>query len=90
MEIIYESHGIEIISKDEKIFIRYDAGEFVHKIREIEISEKNRWIFSLSQHRKSYMITWLKILMYECSLIIIPNCKSGNKYTNRNLSSNKE
>ena len=40
MEIIYESHGIEIISKDEKIFIRYDAGELVHKIKEIEISKK--------------------------------------------------
>ena len=26
MEIIYEAHGIEIVSKDEKILIRYDAG----------------------------------------------------------------
>jgi len=64
MEIIYESHGIEIVSKDEKIFIRYDAGELVHKIKEIEISKKEAMeiqTITTSQELYDYMIKNLKV-----------------------------
>ena len=64
MEIIYESHGIEIISKDEKIFIRYDAGELVHKIKEIEISKKEAMeiqTITTSQGLYDYMIKNLNL-----------------------------
>jgi len=40
MDIICESHGIEIVRGGEKYFLRYDAGEIVSKIKEIEISKK--------------------------------------------------
>ena len=40
MGIIFESHGIELVRSGEKYFLRYDAGELVSKINEIEISEK--------------------------------------------------
>ena len=40
MDIICESHGIEIVRSGEKYYLRYDAGEIVSKIKEIEISEK--------------------------------------------------
>ena len=40
MDIICESHGIEIVRSGEKYFLRYDAGELVSKIKEIEISEE--------------------------------------------------
>ena len=40
MDVIYESHGLEIVRSGEKYFLRYDAGELVYKINEIEISEK--------------------------------------------------
>ena len=59
MDIIYEGHGIEIVSRDEKFFIRYDAGELVHKIREIEISEKEAMeiqTITTSQALYDYMI----------------------------------
>ena len=39
MDTIYESHGIEIVKSGEKYFLRYDDGEIVSKIKEIEISE---------------------------------------------------
>ena len=64
MEIIYEAHGIEIVSKDEKIFIRYDAGEFVHKIKEIEISKKEAMkiqTITTSQELYDYMIKNLNV-----------------------------
>ena len=64
MEIIYESHGIEIVSKDEKIFIRYDAGELVHKIKEIEISIKEAMdiqAITTSQGLYDYMIKNLNV-----------------------------
>ena len=40
MDIICESYGIEIVRGGEKYFLRYDAGEIVSKIKEIEISKK--------------------------------------------------
>ena len=40
MDVIYESHGLEIVRSGEKYFLRYDAGELVYKTNEIEISEK--------------------------------------------------
>ena len=64
MEIIYESHGIEIVSKDEKLFIRYDAGELVHKVREIEISKKEAreiQTITTSQELYDYMIENLNV-----------------------------
>ena len=64
MEIIYEAHGIEIVSKDKKLFFRYDAGELVHKIREIEISEKESMDIQLiptSQELYDYMIKNLTV-----------------------------
>ena len=40
MDVIYDSHGIEILRSGAKYFLRYDTGELVHKIKETEISEK--------------------------------------------------
>ena len=40
MENIYEAYGIEIIKKENKFFLRYDAGEIVVQMKEIEISEE--------------------------------------------------
>ena len=64
MDIVYEAHGIEIVSKDKKFFFRYDAGELVHKIREIEISEKEAMdiqAIPTSQDLYDYMIKNLHI-----------------------------
>ena len=40
METIYNAHGIEIVKRDDQYFLRYDAGEIVTVINEIEISEE--------------------------------------------------
>lgn len=37
-EVIFSDFGIEIIKRDERLFIRYDAGEIVVQTREDEIS----------------------------------------------------
>lgn len=39
MNKIYEDYGIEILRDDEKYFLRYDAGEIVVQLKDIEISE---------------------------------------------------
>lgn len=38
MDKIYEDYGIEIFKNDEKYFLRYDAGEIVAQLKDIEIS----------------------------------------------------
>jgi hypothetical protein len=37
-DVIFSDFGIEIIKRDERFFIRYDAGEIVVQLREDEIS----------------------------------------------------
>ena len=64
MDIIYESHGIEIISKEEKLFIRYVAGELVDKIKEIEITKEEAMeiqAITTSQALYDYMIKNLDV-----------------------------
>ena len=39
-ELIFSGYGIKIFKINEKIFLRYDAGEIVIKMKEIEITEK--------------------------------------------------
>lgn len=41
MEKVFEGYGIGIVKKDEKLFLRYDAGEIVSDYREIEISQED-------------------------------------------------
>ncbi len=38
MDKIYEDYGIEIFKNDVKYFLRYDAGEIVAQLKDIEIS----------------------------------------------------
>lgn len=37
-ELIYFGHGIEIFSRDDEYFLRYDAGEIVPKLEDLKIS----------------------------------------------------
>ena len=41
MKKIFEDYGIEILTKDDKYYIRYDTGEIVGRIDEIEVSEED-------------------------------------------------
>lgn len=41
MQKIFEDYGIEIITKNGKYYIKYDAGEIVENIDEIEVSEED-------------------------------------------------
>lgn len=40
MEKIMEDEGIELYKKNNKYYLRYDAGELMIKIKNLEISEK--------------------------------------------------
>ncbi|MDQ0092032.1 hypothetical protein J2T12_005476 [Paenibacillus anaericanus] len=39
MESIFSGYGIEIIERDKKLFIQYDAGEIVDLMIEVEVTE---------------------------------------------------
>lgn len=39
-ERVFEGHGIEVLKRGSQFFIRYDAGEIVVEMKEIEVSEK--------------------------------------------------
>jgi hypothetical protein len=39
MEHLYDNHGIEIYKKGERYYLRYDAGELVVQMNEIEITK---------------------------------------------------
>lgn len=39
MEKIFKGHGIEIIKRDDKNFLVYDAGEICDRMEEIQITE---------------------------------------------------
>lgn len=41
MNTIFIDYGIEIIIKNDKYYIRYDTGEIVQKMSEIEVSEED-------------------------------------------------
>ena len=41
MKLLFNDYGIEIFQHEEKYFIRYDAGEIVTKMDEIEISRQD-------------------------------------------------
>lgn len=67
MEQIYNEYGIEIIKKDGKFFMRYDAGEIAVQIREIEVSEEEvRQIQSQKNSKElyNYLIKNLNKRMY--------------------------
>ncbi len=38
MEVILENSGIELIKKEEKYFLRFDAGELAVQMQELEIT----------------------------------------------------
>lgn len=38
-KMIFSDFGIDIVQKDDKYFLRYDSGELVVKMEEIEITE---------------------------------------------------
>jgi hypothetical protein len=40
MEYIYNDYGVEVYKKGNKYFLRYDAGELVVQMKEIEITEQ--------------------------------------------------
>ena len=67
MDVIYESYGIEILKSSEKYFLRYDAGELIYKINEIEISEKEAveiQTMATEQEVYDYMINNLNTKLY--------------------------
>lgn len=39
MKTIYKNFGIEIVTADKKYYLRYDAGEIVVEVHEIEITQ---------------------------------------------------
>lgn len=39
METIFSGYGIEIIERDKKLFLQYDAGEIVDLMIEVEVTE---------------------------------------------------
>ena len=39
-ERIFCDYGIEIFKRDDRFFIRYDAGEVVVRLEEVEVSEQ--------------------------------------------------
>ncbi|RUT44530.1 hypothetical protein EJP82_18130 [Paenibacillus anaericanus] len=39
METLFSGYGIEIIERDKKLFIQYDAGEIVDLMIEVEVTE---------------------------------------------------
>jgi hypothetical protein len=41
MEKIFDDYGIEVLKEEGKYYIKYDAGEIVQKIDEIEVSEED-------------------------------------------------
>jgi hypothetical protein len=67
MEQIYNKYGIEIIKKDNKFFMKYDAGEIAVQIREIEITEDEvKYIQSKKDSKElyNYLIRNLNDRMY--------------------------
>lgn len=67
MEQIYNEYGIEIIKRDGKYFMRYDAGGIVVQMREIEILEEEvRQIQSQKSPKElyDYLIKNLNSRMY--------------------------
>jgi hypothetical protein len=46
---IFAGYGIEIFKTDEKYFLKYDSGEIVSKLIEIEISEEDAIRAQLSE-----------------------------------------
>ena len=38
MEVILENSGVELIKKEEKYFLRFDAGELAVQMQELEIT----------------------------------------------------
>jgi hypothetical protein len=39
-EQVFEEYGIILLKRDDKFFVRYDAGHFVVQMREDEVSEQ--------------------------------------------------
>lgn len=39
-ERVFEGHGIEVLKRGARFFIRYDAGEIAVQMKEVEVSEK--------------------------------------------------
>jgi len=39
-DLIFSGYGIEIFKREDHSFIRYDAGEIVVQIREVEVTEE--------------------------------------------------
>ena len=60
MKNIFNDYGIEIFIRDDKYYIRYDAGEIVQKMDEIEVSEEDA-----KKAQKSSEDAYMVILSYQ-------------------------
>lgn len=47
--IVFESYGIEVIKRGECLYVRYDAGEVVVRMVEVEVSEAEAAKVQLSE-----------------------------------------
>ena len=56
MEKIFSGYGIEIFINGGKYFLRYDSGEIVSKLIEIEISEEDAKRAQLSENDAYWVI----------------------------------
>ena len=56
MENVFSDYGIEIFKGDGKYFLRYDSGEIVSKLMEIEISEEDAIRAQLSEKDAYWVI----------------------------------
>lgn len=50
MNKIFDDYGIEVFSKDDKYFIKYDEGEIIGKIRMMEISKEDALLVQKSEY----------------------------------------
>ena len=56
MQKIFEDYGIEILVKNEKYYIRYDAGGIVGRIGTIEVSKGDAMIAQFSEDEAYHVI----------------------------------
>jgi len=56
MEKIFSDYGIEICKGDGKYFLRYDSGEIVARLEDIEISEEDALRAQLSEKDAYWVI----------------------------------
>ena len=64
MKKIFTGHGIEILERDEQLFLIYDAGEICDRMEEIQITEEEA---NLAQ--RSSMDAYNIIIKYQNEMI---------------------